>query len=114
MTHTIDAEPMIVHSTDSEHAEPPREVFCARCTHEVEPGEATTEVLGSVVHVACIPPAPPCPEGVDPELWADAAAKVCHPPYESAIAWELRLRLFCRLFGPAFARKKAAKENLTK
>lgn len=101
---------LLVRSTLSEHPEEPAEVFCSRCGHEIEEWEATaTEALGVVVHAGCAPVPPPCPLGIDPELWADGVLTLCHPTHESEVAWELRLRLFAQLFGPAFARNKAAR-----
>jgi len=111
---STDDDVIVVRSTLSEHPDEPSVTFCRRCHYEVDAGEETaTEALG-LVHAACLPVPPACPEGVEPELWADGVRLLPHPQHETVIAWELRLRLYVQLFGPAFERQKAARKGATR
>ena len=86
-------------------------VLCPECSEPIQADVATTQnAYSQTLHVACAPPAPPCPEGTDLELWRDGTQTIFRAPRESAVAYALRLELFCRLFGPAFMRQKAAKD----
>jgi hypothetical protein len=88
--------------------------LCAHCSEPITADTPETiNAYASPVHVACVPPAPPCPDGIDPELWADGARTLLRAPRESDANYVFRLEIFAKLFAPAFERRKAATQEVT-